>query len=487
MNDDTTCPPSDVPEIRWQAVNSQAIEPNGQFVVYWMHAFHRLGWNYSLQRAADWARHLRKPLLVVELLGCGNRWDSDRHHRFVLDGMKRHARRLEGRTTSYYPYVEPKPGEAMRLVSALARRSCLVIGDEFPIPQAGQPYGALPVRVELVDSNGLLPLRATDRVFSTAHAFRRFLQKTLPDHLLDSPKANPLAGVRLPRLKALPREIVSRWPAATRGMLAGRPLELAKLPIDHGVPPVDTIGGADAAQCALERFLGERLLRYVADRNHLYNEASSGLSPYLHFGHISTHEVFHALATTEGWSPSRLAEHATGNREGWWGMGEAAEAFLDELITWREVGFNLCSKRPDYAAYESLPEWAKATLAKHVRDIREHTYSLEEFESARTHDPLWNAAQRQLLREGRIHNYLRMLWGKKILQWTPSPQEAVRVMIELNNKYALDGRDPNSYAGIFWVLGRYDRPWGPERSVFGVVRYMSSRNTIRKTQWKDEG
>ena len=136
--------------------------------------------------------------------------------------------------------------------------------------------------------------------------------------------------------------------------------------------------------------------------------------------------------------------------------------------------------RDDYDRYESLPAWARATLARHAADPRPHVYTLADFEAARTHDPLWNAAQTHLLREGRIHNYLRMLWGKKVLEWTASPEEALAVLVELNNKYAVDGRDPNSYSGIFWVLGRYDRPWGPERPVFGTVRYMSSQNTLRK-------
>ncbi len=161
-------------------------------------------------------------------------------------------------------------------------------------------------------------------------------------------------------------------------------------------------------------------------------------------------------------------------------MSEASEAFLDELITWRELGFNFCRRRKDYRSYASLPDWASATLGKHAADERKYAYSLAEFESAATHDPLWNAAQRQLTREGKIHNYLRMLWGKKILEWSSGPQVAAEIMIELNNKYALDGNDPNSYSGIFWVLGRYDRPWGPERPIFGTVRYMSSENTARK-------
>ena len=165
-------------------------------------------------------------------------------------------------------------------------------------------------------------------------------------------------------------------------------------------------------------------------------------------------------------------------------MGEAAESFLDELITWREVGYNMCALRSDFDQYESLPEWARKTLDEHAGDPRPHVYDLQQLESAGTHDPLWNAAQWQLVTTGRMHNYLRMLWGKKILEWSPTPRAALQVMLELNNKYALDGRNPNSYSGIFWVLGRYDRAWGPERPVFGKIRFMSSENTARKLKVK---
>jgi deoxyribodipyrimidine photo-lyase len=165
-------------------------------------------------------------------------------------------------------------------------------------------------------------------------------------------------------------------------------------------------------------------------------------------------------------------------------MNENAEAFLDQCITWRELGFHFCHYRRDHDRYESLPGWAQKTLARHAGDTREYLYSLEQFDAAATHDSLWNAAQNQLRREGRLHNYLRMLWGKKILEWSSEPREALEIMIELNNRYALDGRDPNSYSGIFWVLGRHDRAWGPERPVFGTVRYMSSKNTARKVPVK---
>ena len=161
-------------------------------------------------------------------------------------------------------------------------------------------------------------------------------------------------------------------------------------------------------------------------------------------------------------------------------MDESSEAFLDELVTWRELGYNMAAHRPDYRDYASLPEWARSSLASHREDPRQYLYSVEQFEQAETHDPLWNAAQTQLREEGVIHNYLRMLWGKKILEWTKSPEEAAEVMIELNNRYALDGCDPNSYSGIYWCLGRYDRAWGPERPIFGKIRYMTSENTARK-------
>ena len=167
------------------------------------------------------------------------------------------------------------------------------------------------------------------------------------------------------------------------------------------------------------------------------------------------------------------------------GLPPEAAGFLDELVTWRELGFNYTAQRDDYEDFESLPDWAKATLGKHAADPREHLYSLEDFAESRTHDPVWNAAQTQLRETGVMQNYLRMLWGKKVLEWTRAPQEAFGMLIELNNRYALDGRDPNSYTGISWVFGRYDRPWAPERDVYGVIRYMSSTNTVKKLRIKE--
>lgn len=225
--------------------------------------------------------------------------------------------------------------------------------------------------------------------------------------------------------------------------------------------------------------------RYVEQRNQPELEITSGLSAHLRWGHISPHQVVQRLLTQEGWTPGHLALECRGQRSGWWGLNENSEAFLDQLITWRELGYQLCNRRDDYQLFDSLPEWAQKTLNHHADDPRPYLYSAEDLAAAQTHDELWNAAQRQLVREGRMHNYLRMLWGKKILEWSPSPSTALAVMIELNDRFALDGRDPNSYSGIGWCLGRFDRAWGPERPIFGKIRYMSSINTARKVSVKN--
>jgi deoxyribodipyrimidine photo-lyase len=335
-------------------------------------------------------------------------------------------------------------------------------------------------RFEAVDSNGLLPLRAPDRAFATAYAFRRHLQAHLRPHLAHLPDPDPLASIAVPWSGDLPHDVVARWPPVPEHALADAPAFAAELPIDHTVAPAPVRGGALAGESAAAGFVGHRLADYADGRNQPEQEATSGLSPYLHFGHVSAHEVFSMVMTRERWTTRALGSRATGQREGWWGVSASAEGFIDQLVTWRELGFNACQFMPGHDQYGSLPAWAQQSLAAHASDSRPHLYALDDFERARTHDRLWNAAQGQLAREGRIHNYLRMLWGKKILEWSPTPQDALAVMIELNNKYALDGRDPNSYSGIFWVLGRYDRPWAPQRPVFGSIRYMSSENTARK-------
>ena len=479
-----------VPDLRIRAANERPITKERDYVLYWMTSARRPRWNFALERAVEHADSLGKPLLVLEGLRCDYRWASDRHHRFVIRGMRENRRAFEDAGVRYLPYVEPRKGDGKGLLEALARRACLVVGDDYPaffLPRMLDAAAEkLDVRLELVDGNGLLPMRQPQREFTRAFSLRIHLQKHLPPHLWHFPALNPLARKDLSGA-VVARDVLDRWSLASAELLDGEGAAgLEELPIDHDVAPVESLpGGWQAGDTRVKSFVDDRLAAYGEERNEPEKDASSGLSPWLHFGHVSVHQVLERITARTKWSLDDVSDEPRGGaREDWWGADASTEAFLDELVTWRELGFNCCHERADYDRYESLPDFALTTLAEHAADPREHVYTLEEFETARTHDPLWNSAQMQLVREGRIHNYLRMLWGKKIFEWSNSPREALDVMIELNNKYALDGRDPNSYSGIFWVLGRYDRAWGPERPVFGKIRYMTSANTARKVRVK---
>ncbi|MDA1194697.1 MAG: deoxyribodipyrimidine photolyase [Planctomycetota bacterium] len=471
-----------VPAARLRVLRDVPLRRAGRYVLYWMTSQRRLRENFALDRALELVRETGKPLLIFEALRCGYEHASARLHRFVLDGMTEHEQTCAVR---YLPYVEPEPGAGQGLLAALAALACVVVTDDAPFFHTPRMLAAAAqqcdARLEAVDSCGLLPLGDVEKFHTTAYAFRRHLQKRLPELLEVRPSPNPLGG-RHERLATIPRAVLQRWPTAR---LAHPEQLLAELPIDQTVRPVDLRGGSKAGRSRLTRFVRTALGTYADDGRHPDANATSGLSPYLHFGHVGVHEVFRQVASSEKWTSDHLATQARGARAGWWGMSPGAEAFLDQVITWRELALHTCHMLPTaYASLSSLPAWAQATLAKHASDPREVCYRLNTFETAATHDEVWNAAQRELVATGAMHGYLRMLWGKKILEWTRTPDEALAVMIHLNDKYALDGRDPNSYAGMLWCLGRNDRPWAPERPVYGTVRYMSSKNTLRKLKMR---
>lgn len=478
-----------VPRLRISVLNDSGLRGDGDHVLYWMTAARRTRSNFALDRATELAEQVRRPLLILEALRSDHRWASDRTHRFVLEGMADNRRAADAAGVTYHAYVEAAHGEGKGLVAALASRACAVVTDEFPcffLPRMAAAAAArADVRFEAVDGNGLLPLRAADREHVTAFSFRRFLQERILPHLSETPSADPLSRAsRLGRASVDPA-VLRRWPAAPDALLATGS-SLAHLPIDHEVAPAPFRGGPEEARRSLDAFVERWLPMYVADRNQPDVTATSGLSPYLHFGHVGAHEVFRRLADRDRWVPPEKPPRANGSRDGWWAVSPAVSAFLDQVVTWRELGFNFCSRRPDgHAAFESLPAWARATLDAHRADPRTHVYTTEEFSAAATHDAIWNAAQRQLVREGRIHNYMRMLWGKKVIEWSPTPEAALETLVHLNNRFAVDGRDPNSYSGILWCFGRYDRPWGPERPVFGTVRWMSTAAAAKKLRLTD--
>jgi deoxyribodipyrimidine photo-lyase len=483
-----------VPSNRIRIVNAAPIRPDRRHVLYWMTAFRRLHSNFALDRAIEHARTIDRPLIILEALRVDYPWASDRLHRFVIDGMAGHAATLADGPVAYFPFVEPRRRASRGLLAALALEACVVVTDDYPcffLPRMLKAAATtVAARMEAVDSNGILPIRAAARTFVTARSFRSHMQRHFTDAIAEWPA---MVAFKPLRPATIPRRVARRWRPTPVSQLRKPDALLASLPIDHSVghavghsvSPSEIRGGSAAGRAALRAFIENGLTRYAKDQRHPDADGTSGLSPYLHFGHVSAHEVFEAVMSRERWTSRRLAPTAHGQRAGWWGVSPDAEAFLDQLITWRELGFNMCASQPNaYGSYRSLPAWARRTLAKHARDRRTRTYSRAQLARAETHDDVWNAAQRQLVRSGWMHNYLRMLWGKKILEWTPTPQTALAVMAELMNRFALDGRDPNSYSGYAWVLGRYDRAWGPERPIFGTVRYMSSAATRRKLRMR---
>lgn len=460
---------------RLRLLNPAPARP-GRFVLYHCSAARRTRFNPALEHAIQRARELRLPLLVVEPLRLGYPHASVRHHRFVVDGMLDNLAAAATGPVRWLPWLETERGAGKGLLARLAEQAALLVVDDWPgffHPRMIAAAARLPLRVEAVDGAGLYPVRAAGRAFGRAVDFRRHLQRVLAAHLALQPEAEPLrAAFDLPE---------APLPAGFEAPTAERlEEELARLPLDRSVPAAGLAGGARAATERLEAFLPR--LHLYPERSHPDAQASSGLSPWLHFGHLGAAEVFTRLVARFG--PARFGP-TTGAREQSWGWPEAPQAFMDELVTWRELALNGAAFLPGYEAYEATPDWARRSLETHRGDPRPALYDLETLERARTHDPLWNAAQNELRESGRMHNYLRMLWGKRVLEWTEDPAQAFAWLVHLNDRYALDGRDPNTLAGVGWVFGRYDRPWGPERPVFGLVRYMSSENTARKLRLRD--
>jgi len=472
---------------------------DGRVVVYWMTSARRPKWNHALEHAIDLAREHDLPLVVIECLALRHRWANDRISTFVLQGMVDNRDAFESSGVSYIPYAETKTGEASGLLKGWLQVAKMAVIDDYPTyyPQhvLNTALTVNPCELHVVDSNGFMAMRAQGRDFSTAYSLRRHLHKTIREHMFEFPLAAPLEGTSdlKPLDPSLPPHVFDAtqtpmtpyeflWRVAEGGDVGRQ--ALSTLSIDHTVAPVNgKKGGHVEGRRRWKEFFRERLSDYHEKRNEPQERGASGLSPWLHFGHISVHNILHDLFAYHQWDVSMVNLPNDGRRAGWWGLPEPVEAFLDQIVIWRDIGFIHCAMVENHTEYASLPEWAKATLAEHSSDPRPYIYSFEQLEQAQTHDPLWNAAQNQLRSEGIIHNYLRMLWGKKILEWSPDPATAMEWMIHLNDKWALDGRDPNSYTGIGWVLGKFDRGW-TERPVYGKIRCMTSASTARKYKTK---
>jgi deoxyribodipyrimidine photo-lyase len=427
------------------------LHPEGTCVVYWMQRAQRGRDNLALDVAIHAANALDKPV-VVFFAPCPFPPANLRHYSFLAQGIPDIAEALEKRNIGCVLRRFPDHS-LLRFCGEI--NPALVIGDENRIRQAAgwRDTVACKLKVPLwtVDADVIVPSKLLEKEQYAAHTIRPRLQARLKQFLVAPTNlkakiswAKPRVLTSLMATDINVNDITAGWK------------------IDRSVQPVsDWHGGANEALRLLKDFVRRKLARYTRDRNHPELEGTTRLSPYLHFGHIGPHTI--ALAVQDADAPT-----------------VTKEAFLNQLITWRELSINLVHFNPNYDNFECGEPWAHRTLAKHAKDIRPVLYTERQLENAETHDTLWNAAQMQMVNTGWMHNYMRMYWAKKILEWTPSPAQAHQIAIRLNDKYELDGRDPNGYAGIAWsIVGKFDRPWF-ERPIFGQIRYMSGASTGKK-------
>ncbi len=440
---------------RVRALNDAPEDPRGAFVLLWLQGQRRLGQNLAFAHAQRRANELGRPLVVYEALRFDYPYASDRFHRFVLEGARDNAADARARGVEYGFFLQ-RPDSPRGVLHALAARAAVAITDWLPTfihPAQTRAFARRArVRVEAVDAAGVAPLAISEKAEIGARTLRPKLHQRLPELLRAIPEPKP--QVKAPRSFAWGFEPLPLDSDAALGVA------LASLPIDHAVRPVSALrGGTQSARARLAQFISAGLEGYADKRNEPSLGQTSWLSPFLHFGHLGALEIALAVQGADAPQADR-------------------DAFLEELIVRRELALNFCARTPAHDSIDALPGWARKTLQEHARDPRTLVTD-EQLERAGSPDPLWNAAQRQLVAEGRIHGYLRMLWGKLLLLWSRDAAEALRRMRWLNDKYALDGRDAASITNFLWCLGLHDCPF-PERAVYGTVRSMTSNSTRSK-------
>ncbi len=439
---------------RTRLVGHPRKRPMGELVVYWLHHAMRAHENPALDVAVTVANECRLPLLVYQGVPERYPYASDRHHTFILEGARDLEEQFNKRGIHYALYVETRQNRGPNL-RELYNRAAVLVTEELPV----EPFRSWTRRlaeaaatpVLCVDTACIVPMQLVGKVYDRAFQFREDTQ--------------PLYDKRVPQL----------WEDAEPSLVTAisdlpfEPIRLAssnladivsECEIDHGIAPVPhTRGGSVAGYMRWESFKSNGLGSYSRRRNDPLVEGTSRLSPYLHYGMVS---------------PLRVAREAIESKS------PGAEKYLDELLIWRELAYTFCFYRRDHETLAALPDWARQTLAEHRMDPRPVIHSWETLARGSTGDALWDAAQRSLLIHGELHNNVRMTWGKALLNWTPDAQTALTLLIDLNHRYALDGRDPASYGGILWCLGQFDRPFKPARPILGTVRDRSTTDHAKR-------
>ena len=439
----------DIQAERITMLNTKGIR-KGKWVLYWMQQSQRAHDNPALEYAICEANRLDLPVLVLFVLTDDYPEANGRHYRFMLEGMADTRRLLAKRRIG----LITRKGVVETVVSHFSKKAALLVCDVGYMRHQRlwrkRLARSVSCRSVAVEGDAVVPVAVTsDKREYAARTIRSKIQRQIKKYLLSSSHHRPKHASLKTGLESLDLDNLD---AIMRG-----------LDIDMSVPTVSAFfkGGPTESKRILHRFIEKHLSNYEKNRNQPQTEDVSRMSPYLHFGQIS---------------PVRLALEIESSGTG---SAEDRAAYLEELVVRRELAINFVYYTDDYDRYACLPEWARKTLAAHETDRRSNLYDRQDLENSRTHDPYWNAAMSEMRATGFMHNYMRMYWGKKILQWSPSPQSAYETALYLNNRYFLDGRDPNSYAGIGWIFGLHDRAWF-QREIFGKVRYMAASGLERK-------
>ncbi len=446
---------------RVRKLNQEAEREGARYVLYWSQMNRRVHSNHALEYAIHSANRLGLPLLFYEGLTCTYQYANDRLHTFVLENVPDTVARLKERRVGYLFYLRRKRSDANDVLYRLAKHAAAVVTDDYPTFIAAKHNASVPGKIGVayyaVDSSCVVPMSRHEKRNYGAYTIRPRITKMLPEYMV------PVVEEKVARAwksADLDEEMRGFHTPVVKKDIGGL---VASCEIDHKVPPSTSFhGGQVEAEMHLETFLENRLRRYAGERNEPSRHATSNLSPYLHFGMISSLEVaLHAKAYAE--------QH-----------GLMAGEFLEELIVRRELAFNFAHFTPKADSLSVLPDWCLKTMQEHAKDKRDPQYTAEEMTAAKTYDPLWNATQKEMLLRGKIHGYYRMYWGKKMIEWSETYEKAFELMIELHDRYSLDGRDPNTYTNVLWCFGLHDRPWG-QRPIFGSLRYLSFEGMKRKT------
>ena len=440
-------------DVRVTVRRAGAPDPGGKCVVYWMQRAQRGMDNHAVNLAVAVANELKLPL-VVYFAGISNFPHANlRHYAFLQQGLPDIEEDLAARNITFIMRRAPNESHE-RLLADVGAAIC--IGDENPMREPERWRAELAKRLRIpfwtVDTDVVVPTKVFGKAMYAAYTMRPRLYKLVPEFLVAY--ENPHADVAWERPKGfladdVRKDITEGWKDLDRSVL---PLEFWH-------------GGTHAGLKQLKRFTDVLLKDYMVERNKPERDGTSSMSPWLHYGHVCSQTICLAVEAAAKADPTLV---------------KAKESYFNEILAWRELSVNFVRYQPDYDQASCAEDWAKRTIGEHDADKREVLYTREQLERGETYDALWNAAQMQMVKHGWMHNYMRMYWGKKIVEWTPNVDAAMDAAVYLNDKYFLDGRDPNGYSGIAWaVLGKFDRPWG-SRTVFGKRRYMSGASTGRK-------